>query len=104
MNIDYNELMANSTFYLVLRGRRLGSFRFLESPHATCVPVMMADSWVLPFEEVLNWSSASTTFDEHNYIVSPLVLRHASDQKIFEMRQQGVFLYYAYFSSVERIV
>ena len=104
MNFDYNELMVNSTFCLVPRGRRLGSFRFLESLHATCVPVMMADSWVLPFEEVLNWSGASMTFDERDYIVSPLVLRHVSDQRIFEMRQQGVFFYHAYFSSLERIV
>lgn len=103
-SFDYQELMINSTFCLVPRGRRLGSFRFLESLRATCVPVVMADSWVLPFEEILDWSGASLNFDERDYIVSPMVLRHVGDKRIFELRQQGVFFYHAYFSSLERIV
>jgi glucuronyl/N-acetylglucosaminyl transferase EXT1 len=64
----------------------------------------MADSWVLPFEEILDWGSASLNFDERDYIVSPMVLRHVGDKRVFELRQQGVFFYHAYFSSLERII
>ena len=101
---DYDELLGNSTFCLVPRGRRLGSFRFLESLRASCIPVVMANSWVLPFEEVLDWSTALVAFDERARFQAPFRLREFKDDQIFDMRQQGIFLYHSYFSSLEKII
>lgn len=101
---DYDELLGNSTFCLVPRGRRLGSFRFLESLRASCIPVVMANGWVLPFEEVIDWSTALLNFDEKLRFQVPIRLKQISDEQIFDMRQQGIFLYHSYFSSLEKII
>eukprot|EP00794_Sanderia_malayensis_P011757 gene11757-12976_t len=101
---DYHQLLHNSTFCLVPRGRRLGSFRFLEALQAGCIPVVMSDGWELPFADVIDWSRAVLKISERMLLQMPVMLRSISQDRILSMRQQGYFLYAAYFSSVEQMV
>jgi len=101
---DYDDLLRNSTFCLVPRGRRLGSFRFIETLQAGCVPVLLSNGWKLPFAEVIDWSQAVFQADERLLMQVPEMLRSVSQAKIFEMRQQTQLLWDQYLSSVEKIV
>uniref|UniRef100_A0A8C5ETK3 Exostosin-1b n=1 Tax=Gouania willdenowi TaxID=441366 RepID=A0A8C5ETK3_GOUWI len=101
---DYKEMLHNSTFCLVPRGRRLGSFRFLEALQAACVPVMLSNGWALPFSEIIDWNTAAVIGDERLLLQIPTTVRSIHQDKILSLRQQTQFLWEAYFSSVEKIV
>lgn len=40
---------------MVLRGARLGQAVLSDVLQAGCIPVVIADSYILPFSEVLDW-------------------------------------------------
>uniref|UniRef100_A0A8C6ULT2 Uncharacterized protein n=1 Tax=Neogobius melanostomus TaxID=47308 RepID=A0A8C6ULT2_9GOBI len=88
---DYQELLRNSSFCLVPRGRRLGSFRFLEALQAACIPV-------------IDWRKAAVIGDERLLLQVPSITRSVVRDRILALRQQTQFLWDAYFSSVAKIV
>jgi len=101
---DYENLLANSTFCLVPRGRRLGSFRFLETLQAGCLPVILSNGWQLPFDEVLDWDAATISVDERHLMQVTEILQSLSRPRVFAMRQQTQVLWDRYLSSVQKIV
>ncbi|XP_031656352.1 exostosin-1 isoform X2 [Oncorhynchus kisutch] len=101
---DYQELLHNSSFCLVPRGRRLGSFRFLEALQAACIPVILSNGWELPFSEIIDWSKAAVIGDERLLLQVSSITRSVDHDKILALRQQTQFLWDAYFSSVAKIV
>ena len=44
-----------ATFCLVIRGARLGQTALYDAMKANCIPVVVADGYVMPFSEVLDW-------------------------------------------------
>ncbi|KAM7288910.1 exostosin-1b [Ixodes scapularis] len=101
---EYGSLMENATFCLVPRGRRLGSFRFLEALQAGCVPVLLANGWELPLAEVVHWGRAALRGDERLLLQVPDTLRSLPRSRVHQLRQQSQLLWETYFSSVDKIV
>ena len=60
----YQELMSRTTFALCPRGDALFSYRFSEALSFGAVPVVLADGWVLPFGDLIDWSGAVVVVPE----------------------------------------
>ncbi|KAL7064606.1 hypothetical protein AAHC03_04853 [Spirometra sp. Aus1] len=102
--VSFVELLKNSTFCLVPRGRRLATYRFLEVLKAECIPVILANDWQLPFSEVIDWQEAVILGDERILSTLPDILRDIPDSRIIQMRERIRFIWSTYFSSLRSII
>lgn len=101
---NFVDLLKDSKFCLIPRGRRLGSYRFLEALSFGCIPVVLSDSWVRPFDDIIDWSSAIIQFEENMLLQVPDILRDLDRATIHSMRRNCLTIYRRYFSTIERIV
>lgn len=62
--MSYVEHMKSSKFCICPMGYEVNSPRIVEAIYSECVPVIIADNFVLPFDEVLNWSAFSVVIAE----------------------------------------
>ncbi|CAI7851133.1 unnamed protein product, partial [Closterium sp. NIES-54] len=45
----------NTTFTLAPAGRQGSTYRFLEALTVGAIPVVVADNWRLPFDDIISW-------------------------------------------------
>ncbi|XP_060179938.1 probable glycosyltransferase At5g25310 [Lycium barbarum] len=62
--MSYPEHMKSSKYCLCPMGYEVNSPRLVEAVYYECVPVIIADNFALPFNEVLNWSAFSVIIAE----------------------------------------
>ncbi|WOK93494.1 putative glycosyltransferase isoform X1 [Canna indica] len=66
--MSYAEHMKSSKFCICPMGYEVNSPRIVEAIYYECVPVIIADNFVLPFEEVLDWSAFSVIVAEKDIV------------------------------------
>ncbi|XP_076078732.1 exostosin-2-like isoform X1 [Mytilus galloprovincialis] len=96
---DYPQILQDSTFCLVIRGARIGQPALFDVMSAGCIPVIVADGYILPFSEVLDWKRIAVTVLEDDLENMIQILESYSQEKIYELRQQVNFIWQKYFSS-----
>lgn len=97
---DFDALMRDTKFALVPRGYGLHSYRLWESLHAGAVPVVIADGWVLPFEDDIDWESCAVLVREDEIAGLPDRLRAlaAKPGALEAMQTAGRYAFDAFFA------
>ena len=60
-NNETSALMLRSRFCVICSGFAPWTQRLFEAMHAGCVPLVITERWILPFDELLNYSKFSAT-------------------------------------------
>lgn len=100
----YVDLLAASTFAFVPRGDALFSYRLLEAMSFGCIPVVLSDDWVLPFDRIIDWSNVVLHPAENDVPNLPGILRSFDAERVAAMQQRVIDTYGTYFASIEVIV
>ncbi|KAG8387161.1 hypothetical protein BUALT_Bualt03G0224400 [Buddleja alternifolia] len=88
-NISYESMLKDSKFCLCPSGYEVASPRVVEAIYAECVPVLISDSYVPPFSDVLDWKKFSVTVAVEDIPNIKKILMGISEAKYLEM-QKGV--------------
>jgi hypothetical protein len=100
----YLEMLAASTFAFVPRGDALFSYRFLEAMSFGCIPVILSDNWVLPFDRTVRWTEIALHPTENDIPALPRSLRAFSPERIAAIQRGVIKSFRDHFSSLDAIV
>mmetsp|Transcript_45618 Transcript_45618/g.114791 ORF Transcript_45618/g.114791 Transcript_45618/m.114791 type:complete len:404 (-) Transcript_45618:63-1274(-) len=100
----YADLLASSQFALVIKGNGLHSYRLLEALSCGCIPVIIADNFVLPLEDTLDWAVFSLRVPERMVASLPAMLRRLPPARVASMQRAAVNAYERHFASMRSYV
>ncbi|KAI5079817.1 hypothetical protein GOP47_0005296 [Adiantum capillus-veneris] len=86
--MSYTNRMHSSRYCICPMGYEVNSPRLVEAIQALCVPVIIADGFVLPFSHVLDWASFSVTVAEKDLPSLKSILQGISEHAYMIMQER----------------
>lgn len=99
----YEDLLSNSVFAFVPRGDANFSYRLLEVMSFGCIPVILSDGWVLPFDRSLRSDTFSLRFSSDAIPMIPGVLASLGDEEVSGRFTEVQRIYEAHFKDLDCI-
>jgi glycosyltransferase involved in cell wall biosynthesis len=98
---NYVRLLSSSHFSLCPRGTGISSVRLFESLAMGSIPIIVADNYLPPLAEFLNWDDFSISVPEDSIQEIPNLVGNLlkDKKKLKKMRQTGMSVYDTYFSN-----
>ncbi|MCO5581756.1 hypothetical protein L7F22_035644 [Adiantum nelumboides] len=85
--MPYKDRMLLSRYCICPMGYEVNSPRLVEAIQALCVPVIIADGFVLPFSHVLDWTSFSVIVAEKDLPSLKPILQGISEREYMTMQE-----------------
>ncbi|RDX69590.1 putative glycosyltransferase, partial [Mucuna pruriens] len=86
--VSYYEMMRKSKFCLCPSGYEVASPRVVEAIYTGCVPVLISDHYVPPFNDVLNWKSFSVEVSVKDIPKLKEILLNISPRQYIRMQRR----------------
>tara|TARA_Y100000389_G_scaffold200460_2_gene240944 strand:+ start:10591 stop:11541 length:951 start_codon:yes stop_codon:yes gene_type:complete len=101
---SYLNLLLKSRYNILPRGNGWAlSYRHIEAMNADSIPVIISDNYVLPFSELIDWTSCSLKVQEKE-LENLLEIVKSNENKETEMLKNVKKVYEKYLSSIEKII
>lgn len=100
---DYPEVLKNGLFCLVVRSARLIQTVLMDVLASQCIPIIIADTIVMPFNSHIDWHRVAIFIPEDNLKNLLKIIHSVSKERRGELYWQLRWVYERYFASIEKI-
>lgn len=100
----YVRLLASSVFAFVPRGDAHFSYRLTEVMAFGCIPIVVSDDWVLPFDRTIDWRRCALVVSEARVPDLPTMLAGFGAGRIAAMQHAVREVHDAHFADLDRVV
>jgi len=100
----YVELLNSTIFAFVPRGDAEFSYRLLEVMSFGCIPIILSDGLVLPFDRSIPWYEFSLHLPQGRIGEIPKLLAQISPNRVAAMQRTTVKVYFEFFAEMNRIM
>lgn len=101
---DYERLLSNSIFAFVPRGDALFSYRLAEVMSFGCIPIVLSDGWVLPFDRILSWERLALRVHADAIPHLPDILSRVASEDIVSRQERVLSAYERRFADVDAVL
>lgn len=100
---NYPDVLKEGMFCLIVRSARLAQTVLLEALASQCIPIVIADSIIMPFDSHLDWNRLAIFIPENNIHNLLKFVYSISNERRGELYWQMRWVYDRYFSSMAKI-
>ncbi|KAL4709682.1 hypothetical protein ACJJTC_007413 [Scirpophaga incertulas] len=100
---NYPEVLKEGMFCVVIRSARLSQAVLMDILASQCIPIVIADSIVMPFNSHVDWNKIALFVPEHNVKNLLKIVHSVSKERRGELYWQLRWAYDKYLASIEKI-
>lgn len=100
---DYPDILKEGLFCLVVRGTRLMQAALMDILASQCIPIIISDSVIMPFNSHIDWNRIALFIPEENIKSLVKIVHLVSKERRGELYWQLRWVYERYLESIEKI-